>query len=410
MENNNTQSFEELRLQELKDYFILDTSPDVNLDNLTKIASNICQTPIALVSLIDENRQWFKAKVGLDIQETPRDISFCTHAIRQNEIFIVENPSEDERFKNNPFVTGEPFVRFYAGMPLKSHNGYNIGTLCVIDFKQNRLDENKIDLLRALSKQVINYFEIYKKNRELILLRKSIVNDEKLKIIVNLSSGISHEINNPLSIILGRIYLLENKIKNKSHFEQEEALKDLNSISIASKRISYIIESLCNFSLISDNELFKICSLSDILNQVLILCEAKIINSGIYFMIEEIPNVKINCRPINFSHAIFSIITNAYESVHFAKDKWINIKMSCIENENRNNLIIRIIDSGNGIQSDVLNNILDPNYTKKFTSPSKSLNLNLASEVISDCGGKLMLDESNENNCFMIQMPVSSEE
>ncbi len=410
MENNPTVSNEELRMQELNNYYVLDTPPDFNLDSLTKIASRICHTPIALISLIDENRQWFKSKVGLAVDETPREISFCTHAIQQDDVFIVSNPTEDPRFKDNPLVTGEPYIRYYAGMPLKSHNGYNVGTICVIDQKPNYLDDDKIELLRTLSKQVVNYFEIYKKNRELILLRKSIIHDEKMKSVINISSGISQEINNPLSIILGRIYLLESKLKSDHAFEQQDALKDLNSILNASKRISYIINSLCNFSMVTDFEEVKVREFSEILNQVLILCETKIINSGIYLVIDEIPSVKLKCRPINLAHAFYNVIMNAYETVLEQEEKWINIKMSCLETDNKNNLIVRILNSGTGLHPNIKKNLMNPLFPTHLLEASMGIDLNLAKWIISDCNGNLIHDDLNKKSTFIIQLPVYLEE
>ena len=154
---------EEIRQKALNNYCILETVPELNLDDITKIAAYICDVPIALVSLIDNNRQWFKSKVGLDATETPRDISFCGHAIWQDEVFIVENSLEDERFKDNPLVTDAPNVIFYAGAPLKTPSGHNIGTLCVIDHKAKKLNAEQINILKVLSKQVITYFELKNK-------------------------------------------------------------------------------------------------------------------------------------------------------------------------------------------------------------------------------------------------------
>lgn len=151
---------EETRLASLYSLNILDTEADPNLDELTKLASNIAGTPIALVSLIDEKRQWFKSRVGLDASETPRDVAFCHHAILQDEIFEVEDSREDETFKNNPLVTGQPHVIFYAGMPLKMEDGSNIGTLCVIGNKPQKLTEAQREQLKIIGNQAIKNIEL----------------------------------------------------------------------------------------------------------------------------------------------------------------------------------------------------------------------------------------------------------
>jgi len=145
---------EEARLKTLRSLNILDTSSEERFDRLTRMAKRMFNVPIALVSLVDENRQWFKSCIGLSVRETPRDISFCGHAILGKEIFIIPDATKDERFTDNPLVTNEPNIRFYAGCPLRFTDGSRLGTLCIIDQKPRSLSDDDLEALKDLASTV----------------------------------------------------------------------------------------------------------------------------------------------------------------------------------------------------------------------------------------------------------------
>lgn len=151
------------RLANLMEYRILDTSPERELDEIAEIASAICDTPISLISLIDDKRQWFKAKRGLDVSETPREHSFCQFALQHPaDVLVVDDPLNDERFRDNPLVLGDPRIRFYAGAPLITPEGYALGTLCIIDNKERTISENQKKALKLLAQKAINFLETRK--------------------------------------------------------------------------------------------------------------------------------------------------------------------------------------------------------------------------------------------------------
>lgn len=160
-------SHESERLRTLQLYGVLDTASEQAYDELTHLAASLCDTPISLVSLVDEQRQWFKSRVGLEATETPRDMAFCAHAILQDGPFIVDDALTDPRFAHNPLVTGDPKIRFYAGAPLKMASGHALGTLCVIDRRPRQLTEQQIATLGILAKAVVSLLELRRALRDL---------------------------------------------------------------------------------------------------------------------------------------------------------------------------------------------------------------------------------------------------
>jgi two-component system, NtrC family, sensor kinase len=160
-----------VRVAALEKYAILDTEPEQAFDDLTLLASYVCKTPIALISLVDENRQWFKSKIGLAASETPRQVAFCSVAIQQPDVMVVPDTLQDERFRENPLVTGEPRIRFYAGAPLINEEGHALGTLCVIDQKPREISADEKEALQALSRLVLAQLEF---RRNLALLKEAL--------------------------------------------------------------------------------------------------------------------------------------------------------------------------------------------------------------------------------------------
>lgn len=149
------------RMQVLREYHVLDTPPEAVYDDIAHVAAGVCDTPLALITMVDGTRNWFKAKVGVDeeLTESPRDISFCGHAILGSEIFEVTDASFDDRFADNPLVASAPHIRYYAGAPLITPDGYKLGTICAIDVRPRRLSEAQRDTLSALSRLVMRQLD-----------------------------------------------------------------------------------------------------------------------------------------------------------------------------------------------------------------------------------------------------------
>ena len=167
---------ETARLKALLEYKVMDTLPEQAYDNFTRLASIICNTPIALITLLDDQRQWFKSNIGFERSEIPREHAFCNHAIMAPEdILIVNDAIRDERFTDNPLVTAEPNIRFYAGVPLVTSNGEALGTICVIDTKPRDITQDQLDALQVLSREVMGQFEL---RRSIVILEQSMLKQE----------------------------------------------------------------------------------------------------------------------------------------------------------------------------------------------------------------------------------------
>lgn len=355
---------EKERLVALKSYQILDTAPEEKFDSLTQIAAYICDSSIALISLIDVNRQWFKSKVGLDDAETPRSDSFCQYAIMQDEIFEIEDAHEDPRFKNNPNVLGPPFIRFYAGTPLKTPDGYNIGTLCVIDQAPKRLDQKQRVILKVLSNQIISNFELIKKNRELIVIRKK--EEELQNSKSQFFANMSHEIRTPVHGILGVAGLLSETDLQNEQREYVDTIRRSGSLLLS------LLNDILDFSkLESAHMTIEIISfnLIDLLKDVFFLFEADAKRKKIEFKLKgEIPeSLIVSTDPHRFKQILVNLISNAFK---FTEKGSVHIELEFETDSEHHDISIRVRDTGIGIPELKLNELFQA-YTQADTSVSR---------------------------------------
>ncbi len=216
MQTESEIELESRRLRALKEYHVLDTGRESEFDAITRLASYICKTPISLISLVEEDRLWFKSRYGAEATESPRSTSFCQFTIQGEAIFEINDTRKDERFRDNPFVTGYPQIRFYAGAPLITPEGYCLGSLCVIDKKPNQLDDEQRDALRILANEVISHLEVAKKNRQ---LQESLAAAEEFNTMFN-SSGELHCILDEY----GKIEKINRSVTKILGYQVEEAL------------------------------------------------------------------------------------------------------------------------------------------------------------------------------------------
>lgn len=235
---------EEERLQEVLRYHLLDTPREQEYNDIAKLASQICQTPMSTVSLIDHYRQWHKAEIGFGASETERALSFCGHTIAQSGILEVPDATKDERFHDNPYVKSNPNVRFYAGIPLVSPSGFNIGSLCVIDTQPRHLTEDQKFALEVLAKQVIKLFELRVKNQEAenknIIIESQNQHLEEMNTIQNkIISIVSHDIRGPVASLKNIITL-----RKDDDISNDEVMEFMDTVNGQLDNTLYMLTNL----------------------------------------------------------------------------------------------------------------------------------------------------------------------
>ncbi|MBU2921348.1 GAF domain-containing sensor histidine kinase [Winogradskyella psychrotolerans] len=232
MKTPNFPNNEEERLLAVSAYNIIDTASERDYDNLTELAATLCDMPISLITVLDKNRNFFKSHYGIALTETPRDVSFCGHTILEDDIFIVENVSKDNRFYDNPLALLHN-IGFYAGVPLINASGYKLGTICIYDFKPRKLSPSQIKALKTLGQQVVNLFELKKKNDNLNALTSELQKrNDQLK---SFASLVSHDLKSPLSNIISLTDLLKEENQNNLSDDSLQYLEYIEDSTIILK-------------------------------------------------------------------------------------------------------------------------------------------------------------------------------
>lgn len=390
---------ENARLKALFEYDVLDTQAEKIFDDLTELASEICETPISLISLVDPDRQWFKSKVGLDAESTDRDIAFCSHAILQDDIFEIQDALKDERFFDNPLVTSAPNIRFYAGTPLRTPSGYKIGTLCVISDHPKKLSDRQKKSLKLLGREVIAQLEIRMSN-----IKLEVANQYKTEFL----SNVSHEIRTPLNAIIGfSELLLENKELKQAFSEQYDFIE---KIDFSGKRLLTIINSVLDLSKIEAGkmELEQVnCNLLDYINNIFMSLSGKAKEKNINFSKVEhndIPKIII-IDVSKLGQILTNLIGNAIKFTD--PDKSVRLELCVIDNM----LNIVIVDEGVGIELEDLSLLFDK-YSRvgksKTNFEGTGLGLYITKGLVTLMGGTINLkSKPNVGTEFHVQLPFT---
>ena len=381
------------RLENLKSYHILDKLPEEEYDAITKIASVICNTPIALISIIDESRQWFKSKHGLNATETPREFSFCAHSILQpDELFIINDARKDKRFFDSSLITSDPNVFFYAGAPLNSSEGYSLGTLCVIDNEPKKLNNTQKESLSLLAKQVVTLLELRKKNRELAESNK-----QNLKLNEQLNDfayRLTHDLKSPIN---GVNFLLD--VLKEDHFELFKNTKAEEYVSLISNRILYmdnlVTKILKDSKVASENIIYEKFNVKDLVDSIRINIDFEnklLINS-------EPLDIEVYSSKIGLLQIFQNLISNSRK---FSDEENVIISIRCKEDLDSYHFVYE--DNGPGIQEQYWNKVFKMFETLDNTGNNNTgIGLTTVKSIIKRLGGKIELkhrEEYKKGVCF----------
>ena len=370
------------RLNSLRSYLVLDSESDKEIDCLTELASEICETPISLVSLVDSDRQWFKSKVGLQASETSRDIAFCAHAIVQSEeMFIIEDARKDDRFFDNPLVVNAPLVIFYAGVVLKSETNYPLGTLCVIDNQPRKLNDKQIRALKTIAKQIMNLLNYKKVLRLGEELRLQLA--QKNQELESFAAIAAHDLKSPLINIMS-VANLFSKTYELQLDSKGSVMLDL--IEKSAKRLSLMIDGLLQFSKVDGMSLLIKSKVT--LSETITELAALIGNNNNLKILLYSDLTTIETYPILLDQILMNLFSNSLKYNH---TKIAEIELYVSENPSHYLFIVK--DNGPGIdkkyQGAIFNLFQTATNKDQFGNKGNGIGLALVKKIIEKLGGKI---------------------
>lgn len=386
------------RLEELSRFEVLDSLPEEAYDAITLLASHICDTPIALISLIDETRQWFKSRVGIEATSTSRDVAFCSYAILEpDEILVVPDAVADPRFSRNPLVVDDPSIRFYAGAPLVTDRGHALGTLCVIDRTPRELTESQEEALRALSTQVMTLLENRWTLMELERTQQDL--EEAIKQKETFVATVSHEIRTPLSAVVGYIDLLADPSFEVS---EDERASVLTTISHQASEVSNIIDDLLVEAKAKSGTLRVQCVDVNLAAQTAQVVEG--IESDLVARVEvDIEACRATGDPARVRQIIRNLLTNAF--------RYGGPDVSITGRRIGDRCQLDVWDNGDGIAQDALVTLFEPfqqSVTGPVVSGSVGLGLSISRFLAELMGGSLTYLRQRDRTVFRLELPAST--
>jgi signal transduction histidine kinase len=395
---------EEQRLDILQEYQILATPSEQSYDDITFLASQICETPIAAISLVDSDRQWFKSKVGLEADETSRDIAFCAHAILdKTQLLVVQDAQQDERFRGNPLVTGNPHIRFYAGAPLVTPGGYPLGTLCVIDSKARELSPGQKHALEILSREVVSLMELRKALRELDRTRR-----QQLELKDQFLSHVSHELRSPLTVILQFVTIILDGLAGGMTPEQKEYLEIMHENAL---QLHKMIEDLFEITRMQSGKLSLEKRATDLAELVEKVVDSRQLNA-------REAGIQLNCRLGNALPYVYAdppritqVVTNLVDNAIKFTPEAGNIHIGVDRDPDLGRMLrVSVSDSGCGIDPEDFRRIFERLYQiqkcKESARKGLGLGLSICHDLVTRHAGKIWVESKvGQGTTFHFTLP-----
>jgi len=389
---------EDVRIQELSSYHVMDTITEEDFDNITALAAQICDVPIALISLVDKKRQWFKSRYGLQATETPIEQSFCAHALNTpGEPFVVTDSRKDNRFMNNPLVTGDPNIVFYAGVPLVTNNGFALGTVCIIDTKTRELNDRQIQALKVLSKQTMNLLQLRKTKQDLEQVQLQL--EERNKDLEQFAMVVTHDIKSPLASIQLANNMLVDCSENMS---EADKLDFLDVTRKSADKIAELVDGILSFY--KSNSVAPCININ--LHEMFSTLSKTISSPKKYklFFKDDLPEICFNL--VQLEQIFLNLVNNAirYNNADIAE-----IHLECIKNNGYYNFTVT--DNGIGIAAENINKIFDLFSTVQtydcFGVKGHGIGLPTVKKIIVKAGGTINVHSVvNKGTTFSFTLPA----
>ncbi|MCW7483101.1 hybrid sensor histidine kinase/response regulator [Leptospira kanakyensis] len=396
---------ETLRLSALKGLEILDTPEEEMFDEITRLASLICEAPISLVSLVDETRQWFKSHHGLEDRETPRSLAFCAHAILGDGPFVVPNAKEDIRFYNNPYVLESPNVMFYAGIPLALGDQIKLGTLCVIDNKPRELNGEQMQMLNLLAKQTIRLLQMRKATERLEI--EKLAAEKATAAKRDFIAAISHDIRNPLNSLLGMSEMIRETELNPTILGYVDHIKNAGEVILHLVNDTIEISRLEENVSVLKNEWFELRECLDILNSFF-TAETKRKKVDFFLHNQAGSNLTIHSDKRKLEKIFWNLTANA---VKFTNKGNITFTVRLETKTEENGILhIEVKDTGPGISPEVKDRLFQKynEFVPEGCGISGSgLGLSIVKLSLEEMGGEVEVESKlGEGSTFKVKIPI----